>query len=77
MQARWTRPITVATTIEVCAIAILFVVGGWWIGMVGVTAAMASYVGGRTLSTAYLSTRVRRSLRHRGAGAAAASRDQE
>jgi len=62
MQARVTRPITVATGIEVSAIAILFAVGGWWIGLVGVTAAFASYVGGRILSTAFLASRVRRVL---------------
>ena len=62
MQSRVTRPITVATAIEVSAIAILFTVGGWWIGWVGVTAAFVSYVGGRVLSTAYLTSQVRRVL---------------
>lgn len=66
MQARWTRPITVATALEVSGIAILFVIGGWQIGLVGVTAAMVSYVGGRALSTAYLATRVRRLLARHG-----------
>jgi Na+-driven multidrug efflux pump len=63
MQARVTRPITVATVIEIIGIAILFAIGGWGIGLVGVTAAFLSYVGGRTLSTAYLASRVRRLLR--------------
>jgi len=62
MQARWTHPITVATMIEVSGIAILFVIGGWRIGLVGVTAAFLSYVGGRALSTAYLVSRVRKVL---------------
>ncbi len=62
MQSRVTRPITVATMIEVSAIAILFTVGGWWIGWVGVTAAFVSYVGGRALSTAYLMPHVRKVL---------------
>jgi O-antigen/teichoic acid export membrane protein len=63
MQSRITRPITVATAIEVSAIAALFAIGGWWIGLAGVTAAFLSYVGGRLLSTAYLLARVRRALR--------------
>ncbi len=62
MQSRVTRPITVATMIEVTTIAVLFAVGGWWIGWVGVTAAFVSYVGGRALSTAYLMPHVRRVL---------------
>jgi hypothetical protein len=62
MQSRVTRPITVATALEVSAIAILFSVGGWWIGLVGVTAAFVSYVGGRALSTAYLYFQVRKVL---------------
>ena len=62
MQARVTRPITVATGLEVGGIAILFAAAGWWIGLVGVTAAFTSYVGGRILSTAYLASRVRKVL---------------
>ncbi|MBT8479196.1 MAG: hypothetical protein KJO06_09770, partial [Gemmatimonadetes bacterium] len=62
MQSRVTRPITVATMIEVGAIATLFIAGGWWLGWVGVTAAFVSYVGGRALSTAYLVPHVRRVL---------------
>jgi hypothetical protein len=62
MQSRVTRPITVATAIEVSAIAILFAIGGWWIGWVGVTAAFVSYVGGRALSTTYQASHVRRVL---------------
>lgn len=62
MQSRVTRPITVATLIEVTTIAVLFAAGGWWIGWVGVTAAFVSYVGGRALSTAYLMPHVRRVL---------------
>ncbi|MDP2482728.1 MAG: hypothetical protein Q8W45_05570 [Candidatus Palauibacterales bacterium] len=63
MGARVTRPITVATAIEVCGIAAIFVLGGWWMGLVGVTAAFGSYVGGRVLSTTYLATRLRKILR--------------
>jgi Na+-driven multidrug efflux pump len=63
MQARFTRPITVATMIEVTGIAILFAVGGWGIGLVGATAAFLSYLGGRAASTLYLVPRVRNVLR--------------
>jgi hypothetical protein len=68
MQSRVTRPITVATAIEVSGIATFFAIGGWWVGLAGVTAAFLSYVGGRGLSTAYLFTRVRRALRVGGRG---------
>ena len=44
MGSRWTKPITTATVIEVSVIAVAFAVGGWWIGMVGATAAFLSYV---------------------------------
>lgn len=60
MQARRTRPITVATAIEVVGIAIAFAIAGWWIGLVGATAAFLSYVVGRAASTLYLAPRVRR-----------------
>jgi len=63
MQARRTHPITVATALEVVGIALVFTLGGWTLGMVGVTAAFLSYVCGRVLSTAYLASRVRRVLR--------------
>ena len=42
--ARRTRPITVATAVEVATIAALFVVGGWIVGMVGVTAAFLAFL---------------------------------
>ena len=45
--------------IEVSTIAILFAVAGWKFGLVGVTAAFLSYVGGRAASTLYLTSRVR------------------
>ena len=63
IQVRRTRPITVATAIEVAGIAGVFAAAAWGAGMVGATAAFLSYVVGRTLSTAYLATRVRRVLR--------------
>jgi len=63
MKGRRTRPITVATTIEVVVIAAAFVVGGWGFGWIGVTAAFAAFVAGRVASTGYLVFPVRRSLR--------------
>jgi len=67
MKVRRTRPITVATGIEVTAIAGAFVAGAWGLGWVGVTAAFAAFVVGRIASTGYLAVPVRRSLRA-GAG---------
>ena len=54
IQGRQTHPITVATAIEVAVIAILFIAGAWGLGLVGVTAAFAAFVGGRTASNLYL-----------------------
>ena len=71
MKGRRTRPITVATAIEVGVIAAAFVAGGWRLGWIGVTAAFAAFVAGRFASTGYLLLSVQRSLR----GAAYGSRD--
>jgi progressive ankylosis protein len=54
VQARRTRPITVATAIEVTAIVLLFPLFGWGLGLMGVTAAMAALVCGRTLGVTFL-----------------------
>lgn len=54
MQARQTRPITVATSLEVGMIALTFVIAGWGLGFVGITAAFAAFVVGRLFSTMYL-----------------------
>ena len=54
IQARKTHPITVATSIEVMGIAILFVALGWGLDLVGVTAAFLAFLGGRTASVLYL-----------------------
>jgi len=59
VQARRTRPITVATAIEVTTIALLFPFFGWGLGWMGVTAAMAALVCGRLLGVAFLAWRVR------------------
>lgn len=63
MGDRRTRPITVATAIEVGTIAILFVLGGWVAGLVGATAAFLAFLGGRIASTAYLVPSSARALR--------------
>lgn len=54
IQARKTHPITVATSIEVMGIAVLFVALGWGLDLVGVTAAFLAFLGGRTASVLYL-----------------------
>lgn len=54
MNARRTHPITVATAIEVALIAAVFPVLGWWVGMVGATAAFLAFLAGRIASAAYL-----------------------
>ncbi len=59
VQARRTRPITIATAIEVSAIALLFPLFGWGMGFKGVTAAIASLVCGRTFGVLYLAWRLR------------------
>ena len=62
VQGRRTRPITVATVAEVAGIALLFPVFGWGIGMVGVTAAVLAFLGGRLLGNGTLLRPVRRVL---------------
>ncbi len=52
--AHVTRPITVATVLEVIGIAIVFPVLGWKLGMIGVTAASVAFLVGRLLSFGYL-----------------------
>jgi hypothetical protein len=59
VQARRTRPITVATALEVGTIALLFPFFGWGLGWMGVTAAMAALVCGRTVGVLFLTWRVR------------------
>jgi Na+-driven multidrug efflux pump len=63
VQGRRTRPITVATVIEVATIVALFPLFGWGIGMVGVTAAAIAFLAGRTGGVLFLLGRVRRTLR--------------
>jgi progressive ankylosis protein len=59
VQARRTRPITLATAIEVATIALVFPVLAWGLGLMGVTAAMGALAVGRTLGVGYLGWRLR------------------
>ena len=54
VQGRRTRPITMATVIEVVTIAALFPLFGWGMGMVGVTAAVIAFVVGRVGGVTFL-----------------------
>jgi hypothetical protein len=49
-----TRPITIATALEVGGIAVLFPLLGWKLGMVGVTAAALSIILGRIAANSFL-----------------------
>lgn len=51
---RRTKPITMATILEIAAIALIFAVTGWGLDLVGVTAATIAFLGGRLLSNLYL-----------------------
>jgi progressive ankylosis protein len=63
VQGRRTRPITVATGVEVLVVAILFTLLGWTAGLVGVTAAVLAFFGGRLASNLYLVAPVTRTLK--------------
>ena len=54
VQTRRTRPITVASAIEVGVVAVGFMALGWGIGLVGATAAFGAFLLGRTASNLYL-----------------------
>ena len=54
---RRTKPITVATILEMAGIAVIFAVAGWGLDLVGVTAAAIAFLGGRLLSNLYLEAR--------------------
>jgi progressive ankylosis protein len=60
VQLRNTRPITVATALEVGGMALLFPLFGWGFGLMGVTAAIAAQLGGRALGVGFLTVRARR-----------------
>jgi progressive ankylosis protein len=63
VQGRKTRPITIATAIEVATVAVLFTVLGWTVQLVGVTAAVLAFLGGRLASNLYLFPDVARTRR--------------
>jgi hypothetical protein len=52
--ARRTRPITIATALEVGLVALLFPLLGWKLGWVGVTAAATALLIGRVAANAFL-----------------------
>ncbi len=52
--ARTTRPITIATALEVGGIALVFPILGWKMGMVGMTAAAISILVGRIAANSFL-----------------------
>jgi hypothetical protein len=63
VQSRRTRPITVATALEILTVAIVFSLVGWWLGLVGVLAASFAFTAGRLASVGYLIPKMMRALR--------------
>ena len=61
--ARTTRPITVATALEVGGIAVVFTILGWNWGWVGVTAAAVAILLGRLVANGFLWAPCRMALR--------------
>lgn len=62
VQGRRTRPITGATLTEVTGIVLIFTVFGWGFDLVGVTAAIVAFVGGRLGGNLFLVPSCRRVL---------------
>ena len=60
--ARRTRPITIATALEVSGIALLFPLLGWNVGMVGVTAAAISILVGRIFANSFLTVACKKAM---------------
>ena len=60
--ARRTRPITLATAIEVVMIGVTFVALGWGAGVIGVSAAFIAFAVGRIGANTFLAVRCRRVL---------------
>lgn len=54
---RRTKPITVATIVEMAGIAAIFAVAGWGLDLAGVTAACVALLGGRLFANLYLEAR--------------------
>ncbi|HSJ24852.1 MAG TPA: hypothetical protein VK929_09305 [Longimicrobiales bacterium] len=65
VHGRSTRPITVASAIEVATIALLFVLCGWVLEMTGVNAAVIALMGGRAAGNVFLMWPVREVLARR------------
>jgi hypothetical protein len=63
VESRQTRHITIASAIEVGAVAVCFIALGWGMRLVGVTAAFAAFLCGRLLSNGYLALVCRGVLR--------------
>jgi hypothetical protein len=63
--ARRTRSVTIASAVEVAAVAGGFVVLGWGLGWMGVTAAFGAFLLGRCASNAYLALSCRAVLARR------------
>lgn len=61
--ARKTRPITIASALEVTGIALLFPLLGWKLGFVGVTAASVSIVLGRIAANSFLIAPCKKAIR--------------
>jgi Na+-driven multidrug efflux pump len=62
VNVRRTRPITMATSIEVVGIALCFVILGWGFGVVGATAAFVAFVVGRIAANIFLTFRCRQTI---------------
>jgi hypothetical protein len=70
VNVRRTRPITVATSIEVAGIALCFAILGWGFGVVGATAAFVAFVVGRFGANVFLTFRCRQTVLTTSAAAA-------
>ena len=60
VQERRTRPITIASAVEVGGLAVLFIIVGWGLGVAGAAAAFAGLGGGRIAANLYLRHVIRR-----------------
>lgn len=67
VNVRRTRPITLATALEVATIAVSFAALGWGLDLVGVSAAFLAFVLGRVASNTFLALRCRRVIRESAA----------
>jgi hypothetical protein len=63
MKGRRTRPITGASAMELIGVAVLFPALAWGVGLMGVTAAFAAFLGGRVAANLYLVPKYRAALR--------------